>query len=594
MKHQQSSVIDYDRWIGAYDTIRDSDRIAIRAHAAALSFQPNLSVVMPIGKGRAEHARASVTSMINQLYQKWELCLTYVGEQESEIESLLAEIAGTDPRVKAARLDGEDRMIDWNAAINLATGDFVTFLCPGDLLSERALYEVAVELGRTPLPDLVYTDEDRIDASGRRCDVRFKPGWDPDLLLAENYVGNLAVYRRSLLDAVGRYRPGFDGAEDYDRVLRVTAATTADRVRHIPTVLYHRKLAEGDADRNIDAAVEKLKVTTASRRAVRDHLLARGDRGASLEPAPLAPLSNRVVWPLPMPMPMVSVIVPIRDRPELLERCAEGVLQRTDYSNLELLIVDNDSCELTSHALLERLKADNPTSVRVLPYPGRFNYSAMNNAAADQARGDVLLLLNNDVDVIDAGWLREMVLQVVRLDVGAVGAKLLYIDQRVQHAGVVLGPAGQITHLLRRSRRDDPGYGNQLALARTFTAVTGACLAIRKSVYVEVGGLDEVNLPVSFNDIDLCLRIGDFGYRVVWTPAAELFHLESASRGHDAELPRFQREWRHMRRTWGNLLEDADPFHNPNTHFHWDRADIPCTPRKPNEVWRRLAQVIGN
>jgi GT2 family glycosyltransferase len=224
-------------------------------------------------------------------------------------------------------------------------------------------------------------------------------------------------------------------------------------------------------------------------------------------------------------------------------------------------------------------------------HPGPFNFSALNNAAAKQARGEVLVLLNSDVHVIDPGWLREMVSHAVRRDVGAVGAKLLYIDERVQHAGVVLGPVGQMTHLLRLSRRDDPGYGNQLALARTLSAVTAACLAIRSSVFLEVGGLDEKELHVAFNDIDLCLRLGDYGYRIVWTPGAELFHLESASRGPD-DKPRLDREWQHMRQTWGGLLENGDPFHNPSLLFEWNRTEIPSSPRsiKP---WRRFAQGLS-
>jgi GT2 family glycosyltransferase len=518
--------------------------------------------------------------------------MVHDGAQASDLGRLLADIAGRDPRVRTARLDGGDRATARNAAIDLATGEFVTFVRIGDLLSERALYEMAVELGKTPLPDLVYTDEDCIDGSGRRCDVRFKPDWDPDLVLAENYVGSLAVYRRSLIDAVGRCRQGFDGAEDHDLVLRVTAMTTPDRVHHVPAVLYHRRIADVDPGREALAAVETFTATIASRRAVREHLDARGNTGAKLEPAPLAPSCNRVVWPLPLPPPLVSVIVPTRDRAELLQQCAEGVLHRTDYAGLELLVVDNGSREPATYALFDRLRNDHADRVRIIPHPGPFNFAALNNAAAEQAQGEVLLLLNNDVHVVGSGWMREMVSQAMRPDVGAVGAKLLYVDERLQHAGVVLGPAGEVTHLLRLSRRDDPGYGNQLALARTLSAVTGACLAIRKSVFIEVGGLDEANLHVAFNDIDLCLRLGDFGYRVVWTPDAELFHLESASRGCDAGEPRFVREWRHMLRTWGSLLENGDPFHNPNMLFGWDRTEISSFPRS-SKPWRRFAQNIS-
>jgi O-antigen biosynthesis protein len=531
--------------------------------------------------------QTTIRSIIEQLYPNWTLCLAYVHVGPGGVLG-----AGrADPRVRAVRPDKLDRASALNAAFALATGEFVTFVQPGDLLSEHALYEVAVQLGEAPLLDLIYTDEDCVDASGQRDRVRFKPGWDPDLILADNYIGGLAVYRRTLIEAVGCCRKGFEGAEDYDLTLRATARTTPDRVRHLPSVLYHRRAVNADPGLEVVAAMEKLARAGAARRVVREHLDAGGFTDARLEPAPLAPLCNRIVWPLPSPLPMVTVIVPTRDRAELLKQCAEAVLRRTDYGELELLVIDNDSREPTTHAVFERLQDDHPGRVRILPHPGPFNFAALNNAAAKQARGDVLLLLNNDVHVIEPRWLREMVSHAVRPDVGAVGAKLLYIDERVQHAGVVLGPGGQLTHLLRLSRRDDPGYGNQLALARTLSAVTGACLAIRRSVFLEVGGLDERNLHVAFNDIDLCLRLGDYGYRVVWTPGAELFHLESASRGPDEE-PRFGREWQHMRRTWGKLLENGDPFHNQNILFQWSKTEIPSSPRsiKP---WRRFAQWMS-
>ena len=472
----------------------------------------------------------------------------------------------------------------------MATGEFVTFVQAGDLLSEHALYEVAVQLGEVPALDLIYTDEDCIDASGQRGGVRFKPGWDPDLILADNYIGSLAIYRRSLIEAAGRCRKGFGGAEDYDLILRATAMTTPDRVRHLPSVLYHRRPRTstqvltlprrgkaccdcgGVACRREHLDVRGLRKRGSSPR--RWHLCVAGSFGRSRRRCRWYRLSSR----------------PAIGR-SFWNSAPKAVLRRTDYGELELLVVDNDSREPGTHALFDRLQDDHPRRVRIVSHPGPFNFAALNNAAAKQARGEVLLLLNNDVHVIDAGWLREMVAHAMRPDVGAVGAKLLYIDERVQHAGVVLGPGGQLTHLLRLSRRDDPGYGNQLALARTLSAVTGACLAIRRSVFLEVGGLDEKNLHVAFNDIDLCLRLGDYGYRIVWTPGAELFHLESASRGPDEE-PRFGREWQHMRRTWGRLLEDGDPFHNPNILFQWSRTEIPSSPRsiKP---WRRFAQCMS-
>jgi O-antigen biosynthesis protein len=287
-------------------------------------------------------------------------------------------------------------------------------------------------------------------------------------------------------------------------------------------------------------------------------------------------------------------MIPTRDRADLLANCVEGVLHRTDYSNLELLIIDNGSVEPATLALFHRLCQED-SRVRILNFPGPFNYSALNNAAAREARGEILLLLNNDIDVIEPDWLRELVSHAVRPDIGVVGAKLLYANEQVQHGGVVLGPNGQMIHVHRLSSRNDPGYFGQLALTRTLSAITGACAAIRREVFLEIGGFDEANLPVAFNDIDLCLRAGDYGYRVVWTPFAELFHLESASRGPEhtdpAKRARFLREWQYMRNTWGSLLESADPFHNPNLLFAWDYFEVPSAPRR-EKPWRPVFEQI--
>jgi GT2 family glycosyltransferase len=273
----------------------------------------------------------------------------------------------------------------------------------------------------------------------------------------------------------------------------------------------------------------------------------------------------------------------------------DGVLDRTDYPNLELLVVDNGSIEPATHTVFENLTRED-NRARILRHPGPFNYSALNNAAAREANGEILILLNNDVSVIGSGWMRELVSHALRPDVGIVGAKLLYANEKVQHAGIVMGPEGHLTHLYRTAAKNDPGYFGQLALPRTLSAVTGACAAIRRSVFFEVGGFDEVNLRVAYSDVDLCLRLGDYGYRVVWTPFAELFHLESATRGPDdedlAKRERSQRELQHVRRTWGSLLESADPFHNPNLLFAWDYYEIPASPRckKP---WHYIVDQIS-
>jgi O-antigen biosynthesis protein len=577
---------DYSRWVAKNDSTSVMDRAAIRAHIATLPRCPLISVIMAIGSTSEVALRRSIYSVVRQLNPYWELCIAVDDLAEPLAQTILRSSAAQDPRVNfirpASLLSTEAAA---NTALRAATGEFVAFLRGGDILSELALYEVLVAILGNPSVDILYTDHDEISTSGTRSNPWFKPGWDPDLLLAHDYLNDLTVYRRTFLEKVGLRQPAPESATLYDLALRATAATTPDRIVHVPAVLYHKgDLADDSKPRSrVDCGV-------AARRTVRDHLDSRGSSEVAVESAPSLPNANRIIWPLPEALPLVSAIIPTRDRADLLVQCAEGVLNRTDYANIELLIVDNDSTEPATLALFDRL-AGGDRRVRVLHSPGPFNYSAINNAAAREAKGKILLLLNNDIDVIEPGWLRELVSHVVRPDVGMVGAKLLYADQRLQHGGIVLGPHGHAAHVHRLADRKDPGYCGQLALTRTLSAVTAACCAIRRAVFFEVGGFDQINLPVAFNDIDLCLRLGDYGYRVIWTPFAELFHLESASRGKETATPatreRFLRECEYLRQTWGAMLESADPFHNPNLLFHPDYFETPSSPRR-EKPWRRF------
>jgi GT2 family glycosyltransferase len=582
----------YARWIAANDTVSEADRAAIRAHIARLPFCPRISVIICGGERTELALRQSVRSLAGQLYSNRELCL---GASKPFALRLNRHPPGSSwwrRFVSGRRQSGRgfikiaqvnevaDTATAANAALDIATGDFVAFLRAGDLLPEHALYEAAVALCGNPVADIVYSDHDQIDESGSRFDPWFKPGWDPDLLLAHDYISGLALYRKRLLDTIGGLRSGFEGAELHELTLRATRATKPDRILHIPAILYHRKHPEYETDSQA--------AFTPSYRAVREHLSGRGDEEALLEPVSLVPEALRVVWPIPDLEPLVSVLIPTRDRIDLLARCLDGVLRRTNYHNLELLIVDNGSSEPATQTFLDQLERD-ANQVRILRRPGPFNYSALNNAAAREARGDILLLLNNDIEVIEPGWLRELVSHAIRPDVGIAGAKLLYKNGQVQHAGIVLGPKGAATHLHRFANRNDPGYFGDLALTRTLSAVTGACIAIRRALFFEAGGLDETDLQVAFNDVDLCLRVRQHGYRVIWTPFAELFHLELASRGLDSADPaKFERslgELQHMRKTWGSLLDSSDPFHNPNVLFGWDFCEIPSKPRRDKPWW---------
>jgi GT2 family glycosyltransferase len=579
----------YERWIAACDTLTEDDRAAIRRHIARLAHRPLISVVMPAYETPTWLLREAIASVRAQLYPHWELCMADDASPSPHVAELLSAQAAGDPRIRFVRRESNGHIAAaTNSALALATGEFVALMDHDDLLPEQALYEVAAELDRHPDADLIYSDEDKVDARGRRFEPYFKPDWDPDLIMGHNFVSHLGVYRRALLEQVGGLREGFDGSQDYDLTLRFARATSPARIRHIPAVLYHWR----QMSRAVSFSQSQLDRCIASaRRAISDHLAAQGIAGAEVEAAPAAALWNRLRWPLPDPAPRVSVLVPTRDRAELLSRCVSGLLERTDYPAIEVIIVDNESRERRALELLKQLRRD--PRVRVLPAPGAFNYSALNNMAAREATGDILLLLNNDIDVIDGGWLRELVSLVARPDVGAAGAKLLYGDGNVQHAGVVLGVGshaggpGIAGHFGHSAGGEELGHFGQFGLTRELSAVTGACLAIRRQVYEEVGGLDAENLPVSFNDVDLCLRLRERGLRIVWTPFAQLYHLESASRGKDRtveQIDRASREADFMRARWGAVL-DNDPFYNANFDRidHCFRLAVPARRPRP---WR--------
>lgn len=567
----------YRDWIAEHDTLGDRDRAAICAHIATLPAHPLISVVMPVYNPAEAHLRDAIASVRKQLYPRWELCIADDASTLPHVADVLAEAAMSDSRIRVVTRTANGHIsAATNSALALAQGEYVALMDHDDLLAEHALYEVAVEIAKHPDAAVIYSDEDKLDSDGLRWGPYFKPDFDPDLLLGQNMISHLGVYRRDLILSLGGLREGFEGSQDHDLALRATGACGPARVRHIPAILYHWRqgrdtgsFSQGDIDR----------CAAASRQAVSEALAARGAT-ATVESAPLAPHYMRVVWPVPDPAPLVSVIVPTRDRAKLLEACAEGVLERTNYRNLEFLIVDNGSTEPGTFAVFEALKRD--SRVRVISAPGPFNYSALNNRAAAEARGEVLLLLNNDVEVIEPGWLNEMVAHAMRPDVGAVGAKLLYADGTLQHGGVLLGVGGVAGHYCVGYDHRDPGSFGWLTLVRQVSAVTAACLAVRKEVYDAVGGLDEENLQVAFNDVDFCIRIGERGLRILWTPYAELYHLESVSRGSDLtgqNAERFAREVAYMKRRWGAVLR-RDRFYNPNLNLVLANGDLDPAPRR--------------
>jgi GT2 family glycosyltransferase len=398
---------------------------------------------------------------------------------------------------------------------------------------------------------LVYSDDDELDHSGQRTAPRFKPDWNPDLLSSSHYLGQVSLYRRDRLLEIGGYRPGFAGAEDYDLCLRYTNNLPGSAIRHVPQITCHCR-PKGET-------VAGTTAHDSGKRALEDFF---AGRGVFVEDGP-APQHYRIRHPLPDPLPLVSIIIPTRDQGNILAACIDSIVRKTTYSNWEILIVDNQTTEPSALAYLETVQLD--PRIRVLRYDKPFNYAAINNTAAMQARGEVLALLNNDVEVITSDWLEEMVGHALRPGIGAVGAKLLYANNTVQHAGVILGLGGIAGHGHKYLSADAPGYCHRAVVAQNLSAVTGACLVVRTSIFTEVGGLDEY-FAVAFNDIDFCLRLLERGYRNVFTPYAKLYHHESLSRGQDnspAKHAVFVRESSLMQQRWKDILAQ-DRAYNPN------------------------------
>jgi GT2 family glycosyltransferase len=579
----------YERWVKTFDTLSDSDREAIREDIVGLRYKPLISVIMPVYETPEWALTAAIDSVRNQLYPHWELCIADDASMAPHIAGTLRRAAKDDSRIRWIRREKNGHIsAASNSALSLASGEFVALMDHDDLLSQHALYEVAVALNKSPSLDIIYSDEDQIDASGRRQMPYFKTDWNIDLLLGHNMISHLGVYRRALLESVGGFREGFEGSQDYDVALRCADATVPDRICHIPTILYHRRRSHGPAS---FSEGELQECSQAALRAISEHLDRCNELGEA-KPHPVLPHWSRVIRPIPTPAPLVSLIVPTRDRADLLGMCVNGLLDHTDYPAIELLIVDHASERPETFELFDELKSD--PRVRILPYSGPFNYSAMNNMAVAQARGSIVGLVNNDIDVINSSWLSEMVALAILDDVGAVGAKLLFPDGRVQHAGVVLGVGGAANYFNHLAKRSDVGYFGRNVLTSSVSAVTAACLIVRKSVFDEVGGLNEADLAVAFNDIDFCLKVMKKGYRNVWTPHAELYHHESASRGAEdtpEKTERFQREIDYMWKTWGPELAH-DPFYNDNFSLDLGGCFQLAFPPRRQKPWKSSDAMV--
>ncbi len=547
----------YGQWLQQHSA-RESDLARMREVAGVLQLRPTISIVMATSDTQPAHLRAALDSVLAQAYPYWELCVADDASKDAQVVATLAAYAARDERIRFVAREAKGHIsLAGNSALALATGDFVGFLDHGDVLTPDACFEIALCVNRHPDADMIYSDEDKIDETGLLRDPYFKPDWSPDSFLSRMYTSHFAVYRRTLVEELGGLRTGFEGSQDYDLVLRLTERT--DRIYHVPRVLYHWRAHAGSTAGQAEA---KPYASQAAVRAIGEALERRGEPGEVREVP--GPPGVYIVRYRIAEKRKVSIIVPTRDHGDDVERCLASLFAATTYPDFEVLLVDNGTSEPRSLEILDKW-AKREERVRLLRYDAQFNYAKINNWAAAQALGAYLVLLNNDTEVLTADWLEAMVEQAQRPSVGAVGAMLLYDDDTIQHAGVILGINGVAGHGHKSYSRDSGGYFQMLKAVNNYSAVTAACLMVRKELYDRLGGLEE-ELAIAFNDVDFCLKALAEGLRNVWLPHVVLRHAESKSRGRDTTFSRRQilyREEAFMKRRWATDVR-SDPYYSPN------------------------------
>ena len=547
----------YPNWLARNEVL---DIEAMTQEIATFHYQPKISIAMPVYNVEEKWLRLCIDSILNQVYTNWELCMADDASTDPNVKKILTEYQQLDERIRVVFREQNGHISEaTNSALAIATGEFVALLDNDDELAINAFYEVVKVLNENPELDLIYSDEDKIDMDGNRSDPAFKPDWSPDLLLGTNYISHLGVYRRSILEEIGGFRKGYEGSQDYDLVLRFTEKTTKERIKHIPKVLYYwRMLPTSTA---VDQG-SKGYAFEAGLRAVQDALVRRGINGHATHGA--ANGLYDVYYDIKSDK-LVSIIIPTKNGYKDVQRCVSSIIEKTTYQNYEIIMADNGSTDPKMHELYAEFEQQLPGRFFVESIDIPFNFSTINNRAVKKAHGEYLLFLNNDTEVITENWLTLMVSFAQQERIGCVGAKLLYPNNTVQHAGVILGLGGVAGHGHYGYPHGDLGYFGRLAINVNYSAVTAACLLMKKADFDAVGGFEEA-FTVAFNDVDLCLKVQALGRDNVWLHEAELYHFESQTRGYDdkgKKKKRFEQEKVMMEEKWGPLIEN-DPFYNPN------------------------------
>ncbi len=533
---------------------------------------PKISILVPLWNNEPEFQKEMLDSVMNQTYQNWELCLadgsddahSYMGEISKEYA------ARSNGRIVYKKLEKNEGISgNTNACLAMATGEFIGLLDQDDILHPSTLYEYVKVINEKDA-DYIYCDETTFKSGNidHMLTMHFKPDYAPDNLRANNYICHFSVFKRDLLQGTKLFRSQFDGSQDHDMILRLTDA--AQNVVHVPKLLYYWRCHATSVASNIEA---KPYAIEAARGAVAENLRSHGFKNFQITSTRAFETIFKIRYQI-IGSPKISIVIPNKDHVEDLKRCISSIEEKSTYDNYEIIVVENNSETKEIKDYYELLKDD--PRVKVVTYTGSFNYSAINNFGVKETTGEYILLLNNDTQVITVNWMEEMLMYAQREDVGAVGAKLYYGDKTIQHAGVVIGLGAHRTagHTHYKQHRENLGYMGRLCYAQDVTAVTGACLLVKKSLFEKVGGLDE-SFAISLNDVDFCLKLRKLGLLNVFTPFAELYHFESISRGLDDQgekAERYNRESAHFRDKWKKELQQGDPYYNPN--FSLDRSDF--------------------
>ena len=556
----QTDDVDYEEW---YRNHRATGEELEKQRNARFPYSPLISILVPVYNTPEAFLKQMIQSVRKQTYPNWELCIANADPTNQEVADILKTASGKDRRIRVTDVP-ENKGIaqNTNAALAIASGDYIGLLDHDDLLTPDALYEVVRILNEEERPQVIYSDEDKVTTDlSEHFQPFMKPDFNLDLLRANNYICHFFVAEKELAEQVGGFHGEYNGAQDYDLILRCTER--AEKIAHIPRILYHWRVHKAST---ADNPASKMYAFDAGKRAIEEHLKRCGEKGTVSRTKDLG--FYRVQYQV-QGKPLVSIIIPNKDHADMLDRCLKSI-EKSSYQNYEIIIVENNSEKEETFDYYKQLKSER---IKVVYWEGTFNYSAINNFGVRAAKGDFLILLNNDVEIITENWIEEMLSNCQRKAVGIVGVKLYYPDDTVQHAGIIIGIGGVAGNIFTGLPRRFTGYFHKASIQQDLSAVTAACMMVKRSVYEEAGGLEE-KLQVAFNDVDFCLRVRKDGYLVVFDPYVELYHYESKTRGSEntkKKVRRFQSEIEYMRSHWLELLKKGDPMYNPNlTLTKWD------------------------